>query len=87
MGFKAGAQNTSEAFRKAAAAALFLLVSTLLVACDGGDGGLSRADVEEIVREELADAPARARVRHQFGRSRGGNPCGVGWNSPAGAVA
>ena len=59
MGFKAGAQNTSEAFRKAAAAALFLLVSTLLVACDGGDGGLSRADVEEIVREELADAPAR----------------------------
>ena len=56
----AGAQNTSKAFRKAAAAALFLLVSTLLVACDGGDGGLSRADVEEVVREELANAPATA---------------------------
>ena len=40
--------------------ALAVLVALLLVACGGGDAGLSRAEVEEIVREELADAPAPA---------------------------
>ena len=37
-------------------AALAVLAALLLVACGGGDG-LSRAEVEEIVRAELADAP------------------------------
>ena len=41
-------------------AALVVLSSILLVACGDGDTGLSRAEVEEIVREELADAPAPA---------------------------
>ena len=40
--------------------ALAVLVALRLVACGGGDAGLSRAEVEEIVREELADAPAPA---------------------------
>ena len=40
--------------------ALAVLVALLLVACGDGDAGLSRAEVEEIVREELADAPAPA---------------------------
>ena len=40
--------------------ALFLLVPILVTACGGGDAGLSRAEVEENVREELADAPAPA---------------------------
>ena len=40
--------------------ALAVLVALLLVACGGWDAGLSRAEVEEIVREELADAPAPA---------------------------
>ena len=38
-------------------AILFLLAPLLFIAC-GGDGGLSRPEVEEIVHEELADAPA-----------------------------
>ena len=38
-------------------AALALLAVLLLVACGDGDG-LSRAEVEQIVRAELADAPA-----------------------------
>ena len=38
-------------------AALAVLAALLLVACGGGDG-LSGAEVEEIVRAELADAPA-----------------------------
>ena len=38
-------------------AILFLLAPLLFIAC-GGDGWLSRPEVEEIVREELADAPA-----------------------------
>ena len=37
--------------------ALAALFALLLVACGDGDAGLSRAEVEEIVREELADAP------------------------------
>ena len=39
-----------------AATALLLLVA--LSACGGGDAGLSRADVEEIVRAEMDEAPA-----------------------------
>ena len=35
-----------------------VLAALLLVACGDGDAGLSRAEVEEIVRAELADAPA-----------------------------
>ena len=38
--------------------ALAVFISLLLVACGDGDTGLSRAEVEEIVREEMADAPA-----------------------------
>ena len=47
-------------FSTAAVAFLFLLVPVLLIACGDGDAGLSRAEVEEIVREELAAAPAPA---------------------------
>ena len=39
-------------------AALAVLTALLLAACGGGDAGLSRAEVEEIVRSEMADAPA-----------------------------
>ena len=39
-------------------AALAMLLSLLLAACGDGDAGLSRAEVEEIVRSEMADAPA-----------------------------
>ncbi len=39
-------------------AARAVLASLLLVACADGDAGLSRAEVEEIVREELANMPA-----------------------------
>ncbi len=39
-------------------AALALLTALILAACGDGDAGLSRAEVEEIVQEELADAPA-----------------------------
>ena len=39
-------------------AAPALLAALLLVACGNEDTGLSRAEVEEIVREELAAAPA-----------------------------
>ena len=39
-------------------AALAVLTALLLAACGDGDAGLSRAEVEEIVRSELADAPA-----------------------------
>ena len=38
--------------------ALAVFISFLLVACGDGDTGLSRAEVEEIVREEMTDAPA-----------------------------
>ena len=40
--------------------AVALLAALLLVACGNGNAGLSRAEVEEIVREELANAPATA---------------------------
>ena len=45
-------------FNSAAVGFLCLLVLVPLVACGGEEPGLSRAEVEEIVREELADAPA-----------------------------
>ena len=41
-----------------ALAALAVLLPILLVACGNGDAGLSRAEVQEIVREEMAGAPA-----------------------------
>ena len=43
-------------------ALLPLIVSAmlLLVACGGGEAGLSRAEVEEIVRAEMAEAPVAA---------------------------
>ena len=40
--------------RVASLAGVLLLVSGLLVACGGGDAGLSRSEVQEIVREEMA---------------------------------
>ena len=39
-------------------AALAMLAVLILAACGDGEEGLSRAEVEEIVREELAEAPA-----------------------------
>ena len=41
-----------------AALALGALVLAVPLACGGGDEGLSRTDVEEVVRTELAEAPA-----------------------------
>ena len=52
---------SSRVFYSGVRAVLFLLAPLLFIACGGGDAGLSRAEVEEIVREELADAPAPAR--------------------------
>ena len=40
-----------------APAALTVLIILLLAACGGSDRGLSRAEVEEIVRAEVAEAP------------------------------
>ena len=37
---------------------LFLLAPMLFIACGEGDGGLFRGEVEEIVRAEMAEAPA-----------------------------
>ena len=45
---------------KTAMTALAILVPVLLMACGDGDKELSRADVAEIVRSELAEAPASA---------------------------
>ena len=58
-------KNTRVAFSWAAPA---VLITLLLVACSGGgeDAGLSRAEVEEIVREELADAPAPAETKPEL---------------------
>ena len=41
-------------------AALLLLFPMLLVACGGGDAGLTRTEVDEIVRAEMAGAPSAA---------------------------
>ena len=43
--------------RIALTAGLLLILPALLAACGGGDAGLTRAEVEEIVREEMASAP------------------------------
>ena len=58
-------KNTRVAFSWAAPA---VLITLLLVACSGGgeDAGLSRAEVEEIVREELAAAPAPAETKPEL---------------------
>ena len=44
----------------AALVALLLLIPALLAACGGEDAGLTRAEVEEIVRAEMADLPDEA---------------------------
>ena len=44
------------------AAGLLLLIPALLAACAGDDEGLTRAEVEEIVREEMAAATPQAEV-------------------------
>ena len=46
-------------FRTAVAAVLALLIAVLLAACGDDDSGLSRMDVEEIVRSEMAAAQER----------------------------
>ena len=52
---------SSRVFYSGVRAVLFLLAPLLFIACGDGDGRLSRPEVEEIVREELADVPAPAR--------------------------
>ena len=47
---------TGRTRRIALAGGLLLLISALFAACGGGDAGLSRAEVEEIVRDEVAEA-------------------------------
>ena len=42
--------------------ALIVLVLLLSVACGGDDEGLSRAEVEEIVREEMAESPVQSQA-------------------------
>ena len=49
---------SSRVFYSSVRAVLFLLAPLLFIACGDGDGRLSRPEVEEIVREELADVPA-----------------------------
>ena len=53
--------------------ALLVAVSALLTACGGGDSdktaGLTRADVEEIVRAEMAKAPAPAQPEPGLSKS------------------
>ncbi len=44
----------ARAFRSASLAGIVLLASVLLAACGNGDAGLTRAEVEEIVRKEMA---------------------------------
>ena len=39
---------------------MLLLLPALIAACGGGDAGLTRAEVEEIVRAEMAAAPPPA---------------------------
>ena len=50
----------SRVFYSGVGAVLFLLSPLLFIACGGEDAGLPRAEVEKIVREELADAPVPA---------------------------
>ena len=49
---------TNRTFNRVAMAVLAMLVPALLISCGDTDTGLSRAEVEEIVREEMANAPA-----------------------------
>ena len=57
---------TGRARRIALAAGLLLILSTLLTACGVRDAGLTRAEVEEIVREEMA-GQSRADSAHVEG--------------------
>ena len=45
-------------FHRATSVALAAFIAVLLIACGGSDAELSRADVTDIVRSELANAPA-----------------------------
>ena len=47
-------------FHRATSVALAAFITVLLIACGESDAGLSRADVTDIVRSELANAPAPA---------------------------
>ena len=49
---------TSRRFRSVALVSILLFALPLLLTGCGGDDGISRAEVEEIVREEMAKAPA-----------------------------
>ena len=49
---------SSRVFYAGVLAVLFLLAPLLFTACGDGDAGLSRAEVGEIVRAEMAEAPA-----------------------------
>ena len=51
---------SNRVFYSGVMAVLILLAPLLFIACGDGDGGLSRAEVEEVVREELGEAPAPA---------------------------
>ena len=48
------------------APALAVMLLVLLVACGDGDTGLSRAEVAEIVRAEMADAPTPAETKPEL---------------------
>ena len=48
------------------APALAVMLLVLLVACGDGDAGLSRAEVAEIVRAEMADAPTPAETKPEL---------------------
>ena len=49
---------TDRKLSKLAVVALAVLIPLLLAGCGGGDAGPTREEVREIVREEMADAPA-----------------------------
>ena len=55
---------TSKKF-KVAAAAIVGIVSILAIACGNSDAGLTRADVEGIVRTEMSNAPAPGLTREE----------------------
>ena len=66
-------------------AARAVIIALLLVACGDGNADLSRAEVEEIVRSELADtaAPPGTGAETHCRRRGGGNPRGDGGDAPA----
>ena len=49
---------SSRVFYPGVVGVLVLLLPILFIACGGSDSGLSRAEVEEIVRAEMAETPA-----------------------------